>query len=155
MAPDDWHGARSRQLDGRLQLAMPVDVAFELFSPLGERSWVPGWQPELIHPPGTSWERGLIFRTREASGDAVWVVTALDRDRHNVEYHRIEANHYVARVNVACRPAGAGTEVSVSYTFVGLSTGGNRAIDEMTDEDYATKMRRWQGWIESSVTQRG
>jgi len=52
------------------------------FSPLGERLWVPDWEPEILHPPGESWAQGLIFRTREEKGDAVWLVTALDRAGH-------------------------------------------------------------------------
>jgi len=82
--------ARSIELSGGFTLPAPPDATFGLFSPLGERKWVPGWDPELIHPPGATWERGLIFRTREERGDAIWVVTALDRDRHDVEYHRVE-----------------------------------------------------------------
>jgi len=31
---------------------------------------VPGWDPELLHPPGVEWEEGLVFRTREESGGA-------------------------------------------------------------------------------------
>ena len=68
--------ARSIELGGGFTLPAPPDATFELFSPLGEKRWVPGWDPELIHPPGATWERGLIFRTREERGDAIWVVTA-------------------------------------------------------------------------------
>src|SRR5262249_45979653 len=60
---------------GKISLTGPVDEVFQLFSPLGERLWVPDWKPELLHPPGVSWEAGLIFRTREEAGDAIWMVT--------------------------------------------------------------------------------
>lgn len=141
--------AGSIVLSGGFDLAAPVEWVFELFSPLGERLWVPGWDPELLHPPGVEWQRGLIFRTREARGEAVWVVTALDRERHEVEYHRVESGRYVAVVRVRCEARGARqTGVRVAYSFVGLSDAGNREIGAMSPGEYEEKMRRWKGWID-------
>jgi hypothetical protein len=144
--------ARSIELGGGFALPAPPETTFELFSPLGEKKWVPGWDPELIHPPGTAWERGLVFRTREERGDAIWVVTALDRDRHEVEYYRVEAGRYVARVHVRCSSAsGNRTDVRVTYTFVGLSEAGNEDIAAMSDEAYREKMGRWEDWIRKAL----
>jgi len=140
--------ARSIKLSGTFTLPMSPETVFEFFSPLGEKKWVPGWDPELIHPPGVSWERGLIFRTHEERGEAVWVVTALDRDVHAVEYYRVEAGRYVGHVEVRCTDsAGSRTDVRVTYTFVGLSDVGNQDIAAMSPRAYEEKMRRWQGWI--------
>lgn len=144
--------ARSIDLSGAFTLPMAPEAAFPLFSPVGEKRWVPGWDPELVHPPGVEWERGLIFRTREERGEAIWVVTALDRQRHDVEYHRVEAGRYVARVHVRCTAAAAGgTDVQVTYTFVGLSDVGNADIAAMSREAYVEKMQRWQGWITKAI----
>ena len=143
---------RSIELSGTFTLGPPPDATFELFSPLGEKRWVPGWNPELVHPPGVAWERGLIFRTREERGEAVWIVTALDRTRHEVEYHRVEAGRYVARVAVRCSDsAGGGTDVRVTYTFIGLSDVGNQDIAAMSAQAYEEKMQRWQDWIAKSL----
>lgn len=141
--------ARSIELTGAFALTCPTDEAFVCFSPVGETRWVPGWRPELIHPPGVEWARGQIFRTREERGDAVWVITALDPREHLVEYHRIESTRYVAKVTVRCAPLTDGrANVTVTYAFVGLSDAGNTDIDAMTQADYDAKMLRWQGWIE-------
>jgi hypothetical protein len=116
---------------------------------------VPGWSPEFLHPPGAEWERGLIFRTREELGEAVWVVTVLDRERHEVEYYRVEPGRYVARVRVGCQPEGSRqTDVDVTYTFVGLSDAGNREIGGMSQAAYGQKMERWQGWISGYLSGR-
>jgi len=126
-----------------------IDEVFPLFSPVGERAWVPGWDPELIHPPGVEWAEGQIFRTREETGDAIWVVSRLDREGHRVEYHRVEPGRYVARIDVRCRRIEDRiTEATVEYAFVGLSESGNRDIEGMTEEEYAAKMARWTDWIE-------
>jgi len=42
--------------------------------------------------------------------------------------------------------------VAVSYTFVGLSEGGNRDIGVMTEASYEQKMKRWQGWINTYLS---
>lgn len=143
---------RSIELRGAFRLPAPPGRVFDFFSPLGEKLWVPDWNPELLHPPGAMWERGMIFRTLEERGEAVWVVTALDRHRHEVEYHRVEPGRYVARVKVECLEAGGShTEVRVAYLFVGLSEVGNRDIDAMSPEAYEEKMRRWRDWIEKLI----
>ncbi len=144
-------GFRSRTvtLSGRVSSSGGVERVFPLFSPPGEELWVPGWKPEYLHPAEPGWSEGQIFRTREASGEAVWVVTRLDRERHRAEYHRVEPGHYVARVRVDCRPAaGGGTATTIAYTYFGLSEAGNAEIAAMTREAYEAKMVRWAGWIE-------
>jgi hypothetical protein len=79
------------------------------------------------------------------------VVTAPDRRRHEVEYHRVEPGRDVARVSVQClEGAGMQTEVRVAYLFVGLSEVGNRDIAAMSPEACEEKMRRRRGWIETS-----
>ena len=147
--------AASVELTGRLMVSAPVGETFELFSPEGERLWVPGWAPELLHPPGAQWEKGLIFRTQEERGEAVWVVTALDRKRHAVEYYRVEPGRYVARIRVRCQVTQPEkTDVAVTYTFVGLSDAGNRDIAAMSEAAYEQKLKRWQDWIETHLRSR-
>lgn len=140
--------AHSVEFNGRFTVAGPIEAVFDLFSPLGERLWVPDWDPELQYPSGVSWARGQIFRTQEEAGQAVRVVTTLTHESHEVEYHRVEPYRYVARVRVKCTaPAHQVTEVSTSYSFFGLTAEGNDAIGAMTDASYAEKMKRWERWI--------
>ncbi len=144
--------ARAVRLAGGFTVALDADAAFPLFSPLGERSWVPGWDPELIHPPGVDWAEGLIFKTREELGDAIWIVTRLDRAARHVEYHRVEPGRYVAHITVRCTPTSdRTTDVAVSYAFVGLSDRGNADIDAMTESAYAEKMSRWAQMIAAAI----
>ncbi len=127
----------------------PIDTVFPLFSPEGEKEWVPGWNPETLFPPEATWGEGLVFRTHEESGPATWVVNHFDSASHNVVYHRLEPEHYVARVEVTCRSkTNTTTEVTVQYTFVPLTPKGLAAIVAMTDESYKEKMMRWQRWID-------
>lgn len=121
----DQFASESARLVGTLTLAGPVDEVFQLFSPLGEKLWVPDWHPELLHPPEVTWQAGLIFRKREEKGDATWFVTRLDRAPHTVEYYRVEPGRYVARIEVSCAAdAEQTTEASTVYEFIGLSESG-------------------------------
>jgi hypothetical protein len=139
----------ARTFTGTLTVRARPDDAFPLFSPAGERRWVPGWDPEAVHPAEDDWRAGQVFRTREETGAAVWIVTAMDRARRTVEYHRVEPARWVARVAVGCDPLPDGaTRVTVSYSFVGLTDAGNEGIAAMTQEEHDAKMRRWAGWIE-------
>ena len=139
---------RSLTLKGSFNLSRPPDAVFRLFSPLGEKDWVPGWNPEILYPVGATWEEGLIFRTQEErGGNVVWIVNKLDPASHLVVYHRVESDRYVARITVRCAAAGARTEVLTEYTFIALSEKGNREIAEMTQDSYNEKMSRWANWI--------
>lgn len=93
-----------------------------------------------------------MFRTRGEAGEAIWVITRLDRAQHAAVYHRVEPGRYVARVSVRCRAlSNARTEVLTSYSFVGLSGDGNREIVSMTQESYDWKMAQWSEWIARSL----
>lgn len=138
----------SIRLTGTLTVDRPVDEAFPLFSPIGEKAWVPDWTPELIHPADRDWAEGQIFCTPLDSGRAVWVVNRLDAVSHRVSYHRVEPEHLVARIDVECRPAGTGrTDVTTSYEFISLSESGDATIAGMTQEAYEAKMKQWEEWI--------
>jgi hypothetical protein len=146
--------SKSVLLVGNLNLNGPVDEVFQLFSPLGEKLWVPDWNPELLHPLGVSWEERLIFRTREETVDAIWVVTRLDRALHRVEYHRVEPGRYVARIEIICTArTKRTTKASTIYEFIGLSDSGNTEIAAMTQEEYDQKMVRWSNWINKYLNQ--
>lgn len=143
------------EFNGTLTFKGRFDEIFGLFSPEGERLWVPGWNPELLYPHGVAWAKGQIFRTQEGKGEAVWIVTALDRDRGHAEYHRVEPGRYVARVRVQCSAGEAGdVSVSVAYKFIGLSASGNGEIAAMEPGAYAEKMARWKGWIDAYLAKR-
>jgi hypothetical protein len=135
------------RLNGSFQLDRTPDDAFPLFSPEGERAWAPGWDPALVFPRGVEWAEGQIFRAGGTLHDAVWIVARLDRDARRVTYYRVEERDLVARIDVACGASGGGTRVEVTYTFVALSPEGERAIDAMSHDDYAAKMRHWRELI--------
>jgi hypothetical protein len=138
---------RSIHLEGGFSLSEPIDVAFPLFSPLGEKAWVPGWEPELIHPPGSQWAEGLMFRTPGLPNPAIWVVARLEN--HHVRYNRYEMPDLVVSVDVECKSLGErSTAVTVGYSFVSLTAAGDEAVAAMSERRYEQKMRDWKRLIE-------
>lgn len=146
---------RTSTLRGSFPLSVGIEDAFPLFSPAGEKVWAPGWNPELIHPAGSKWEEGQIFRTQEESGEAIWLVRRLDYEKHIVEYCRIEPGRYVANIEVSCRSLpDKSTVVSTSYSYIGLSEAGNKDIDAWTQQAYDEKMSHWKEWIDRYLSSR-
>ncbi len=154
MAPDTASGqgparapfeARTATLTGTIVLSAPVPEVFPLFSPLGEKGWVEGWNPEILFPRDAEWTEGMIFRTASGDGDEIWVVAELDLHAHLVVYYRTEPGRLVARVEVRCCALDGGrTEATTVYSYVGLSEMGNRVVAEWTNEAYRSKMERWE-----------
>ena len=141
---------------GSIKLPTSPEIAFKLFSPEGERLWVPDWNPELIYPQGVEWAESQVFRTVEDSGDAIWVVSKLEPEECYVIYFRIEPTIYVAKVDVKVKPTSVeGSEVSVLYTFIGLSEKGNDEISLMTSSSFETKMERWFTWLNQYLAKKG
>lgn len=144
--------AKSVCFTGHFTVHRPLIDAFPLFSPLGEKVWVPDWNPETLHPRGVDWAEGQIFRTEELYGDAVWIVAQLDGENHRVRYYRVEPEHLVARIDVSCREsATAATNVTVSYEFVSLSPRGNETIGAMSQEEHDLKMKSWEKRIREAL----
>ena len=145
--------SRTETFSGHLRVKAPVERVFPLFSPMGEKNWVRGWDPEILHPTDRDWEEGMIFRSSEESGTAVWVLSRLDLSMHQVQYVRIEPDYYVARIEVICKETSADcTDVFTKYSFIGLASAGNEAIGRMTAKEYDSKMTKWAAWLESFLS---
>ena len=144
--------AESRTFHGTVRVALPVDEAFPLFSPLGEKAWVPEWEPELVHPPGEEWCEGQVFRTVHDGQESVWFVARLDRAGHEVVYHRVDIGLSATSVTVHCSASGPDAAVAkVDYRFVGLSGEGNSFVREQTQEAFDAKFARWEKWIAEAL----
>lgn len=134
---------------GTLQLEVPIDKAFPLFTPLGERDWVPGWDPTMLHPESGAAQLGTVFTT-QASGEAttLWSIAAYDGEQHYVKYARVTPGSRFGWVEVACTAVAPSlTEVEVTYTFTGLSEPGNAYINAMTASAYQKQMADWKALI--------
>ncbi len=138
-------GFRAKAVTHRatITLAGPIGDVFSLFTPLGEKHWAPGWDPEILYPADREIAENMLFRTRD-EGETYWVVTRLEEGRHAVAYQNFAPDYLANTVKVSCRPvASEQTEVTVEYRYVGLSERGNRFVQNMDAPAYAAKMAHW------------
>jgi hypothetical protein len=117
---------------------------FPLFTPLGERAWAPGWNPELL---SGSEQRGSVFRTRgHDQRETTWIVAEYRADETRVSYARLAQGSNMGMVDVSCRDgATGGTDVTVRYTLTGVTPEGEGFVREfLSAAHYDHFMAEWQ-----------
>lgn len=134
------------------EMGRKAETLFPLFSPEGERLWVPGWEYEDIMGTTTLHE-DYVFLTKthdHAAIDAVWIVKHCDPETFNVQYYKIEPGEKVGIVTVVCTPLDdSSTRVDVTYTYMGLSERGNRFIEHYTKENHEDFIKEWKALLEA------
>jgi hypothetical protein len=111
-----------------IKVPLPPDQAIRLFTPEGERAWVPGWDPH--HHSDT------VFTTHET----IWVVLETG-DAHTVRYARVTPGRHAGTVEVRCRDDGTAT---VTYELTALAPG---ALD-----DFDPGLAHWERMIAEACT---
>ena len=112
-------GTRQR-LTGRIQVSLPPDEAFRLFTPRGEQDWAAGWEPRFPAPAHDDAEPGTVFETNAHGQHTIWLV--LDRQRGTrVSYARVTPGGLAGTVTVVVSAAGRHSEVDVTYDLTELT----------------------------------
>ena len=125
-------------------VAMPMDRAFALFEPEGERAWAQGWAPRYLYPADGRAEPGMVFATSHGGEETTWMVTRHDARAGLVEYARITPGSRAASVLVQCAALDTNrTRATVIYTMTGLSDAGNAYIRDMDESRYRDYIESW------------
>jgi len=140
------------ELSGRVRVAAPVAQAFPFFTPEGERTWVPGWEPEYLHPRDGALGEGLTFRTRHQGEDAIlWFVSRYDAARGAIEYLRVTPESRMGTVAVQCRAVDASaTDATITYRLTALSPSGEAVLDAFAGE-FDAMLASWERAIAEQV----
>jgi hypothetical protein len=88
---------------------LPTTV--RIFTPEGERTWVPGWDP---HHHGEA-----VFATAHGGADTLWVIT--DREPLRMRYARVTPGVHAGTVEVRCLADGVDTRAQVTYDLEPLT----------------------------------
>ena len=136
-----------------IHLELSAEEALPLFTPEGERAWVPGWNPEALHTRDDSLSReGAVFRTTHGDEETVWMVLRLDSTEGLAEYVRITPGSRLGRVRVHCRDDEAGGSfVDVSYELTSLSADGEATLRALTPEAFDSDILGWKAAIETLI----
>lgn len=142
-----------RRLVGRLGVPLAPAEAFDLFTPLGEREWIHGWEPHFPHGAHDDTEPGTVFETEAHGARTTWVVVARDRPRR-ISYARVAPGDRAGTVTVRVEPAGGFAEVEVEYALTALAPSSEAALAEFAD-GYAAYLTEWERAIAECVALRG
>lgn len=134
---------------GKLTVALPPKEAFRLFTPLGERDWVDGWDPYFPDPVEDDTAPGTVFQTSGHGGTTTWVV--VDREPlRRVRYARI-ARTTAGTVEVVLDEAeGGGSEVTVTYELTALTEAARPELARFA-EQYDDFLREWHDAIARAI----
>ncbi len=133
---------------GTLDVACAPAQAFVYFTPDGERLWVPGFDPEYLHPLSGEQGPGAIFTTTHGGEDTLWMVVRFSPDDGVAEYTRVTPGSRRGTVRVSLEARGHGsTRATVSYALTALSDAGDGILASMTERAFAAMLADWQGRI--------
>lgn len=141
---------------GEFLLDLPPGHAFPLFSPEGERAWVPDWDPAYLHPTHPSQAVGTLFRTTHSGEETLWMVLTYSPAEGTACYCRITPGSRIGTVEVQCQEQASGhTSVRVAYSLTGLSPAGNEVLKALSPAKYEEMLSDWQNLITMSQRPKG
>jgi hypothetical protein len=134
-----------RRLTGRLQVGLPPDEAFRLFTPRGEQDWAAGWEPRFPAPASDDTEPGTVFETDAHGQHTIWVV--LDRRwGTRICYARVTPGGLAGTVTIVVSAAGRHSEVDVTYELTELSGAAGHLLGDFA-RSYPGYLQSWQDTI--------
>lgn len=142
--------------------AFEVDAAistlFLLFSPEGERQWVPGWEYENVMGT-TELSEDYVFLTRthdHGASNAIWIVKKFDPQAHFVQFYKIEPDEKMGVITVQCRELEAAkTEVQVTYKYIALSETAEAFVAQFSENEYAQFIGEWETLLSDYFKSKG
>lgn len=139
-----------QQSSGRFEVALPASAAIDLFTPEGERSWVPGWDP--AYAAGDASETaGTVFTTTVGDQATIWTIVQIDRTAGAAIYSRVTPGYHAGTVRVWCLDAGAGrSAVKVSYDM-SLLADDPSLLDAYAEPAFGEMLAEWSAAIAASM----
>lgn len=129
------------------EIAQPVEEMFPLFTPEGEKLWVPDWDYKNLMGT-TELHENYVFITKthdHGMTDAIWIVKKYDPESHFVQYYKMEPEDKIGVVTVECTEIeDKKTKIQVTYKYVALSSAGEKFISEFDDSAYENFIGEWQ-----------
>lgn len=129
------------------EMAQPVEEMFPLFTPEGEKLWVPDWDYKNLMGT-TELHENYVFITKthdHGMTDAIWIVKKYDPESHFVQYYKMEPEDKIGVVTVECTEIeDKKTKIQVTYKYVALSSAGEKFISEFDDSAYENFIGEWQ-----------
>lgn len=137
---------------GTLTVMAPAADALELFTPEGERRWVPGWSPEYLFRDGGGDEIDTVFRTEHDGEETLWIVLEHDLDEHDAAYARLTPGSRVGTVTVDVEPIDeTSCWVEVCYELTAVSAAGNDVLRRFDARAFRAMLDEWERRIATAL----
>lgn len=151
--PDEPAPTRRARLSGSVEIALPPERAFRLFTPTGERAWAPGWDPQFPSPGEDETEPGTVFLVDHGERGSIWAVYHCDQGK-TIGYVVTTPGERCGHVTVTCRPSGSGTTATVSYDLTSLSPQADAELERFV-EGYPSFLAHWEHAIAKATQGEG
>lgn len=125
----------------------PVGQVFGLFDPIAEKEWVPGWDPQPVHPAELSLEVASVFHLERGDHKEIWTVLRHDPKMHVAEYLATTPDYQQRWITVECETVEGGTKVNVRYRVTALSDAGRKDLAEFD----ASYIRAWEAPVAAAL----
>jgi len=145
MSDDRISGGRIRA-SGDFELPLSPEIAFDLFTAMGEQRWVPGWSPQFLGNAEPQ-EPGLVFVTGHGVERTIWIVLESSRENRRLKYARVTPASRAGTVEVHLSACGNGTHVQVEYDLTALSSKTIGDLEPLVAVNYSAMMKHWQDLI--------
>ena len=133
-----------RERSHEITVDRPFSEAMPLFTPKGEESWVPGWEPDYISPESGETCEEMLFVTSHGDETTFWTCVDWQPEVGHVRYLRLTPASRVGFVDVQCRADGPDkTHVRIVYQLHALSHSGRAYLDEMTQGVFVEMIDQW------------
>ena len=140
------------------EMAIPIADLFPLFSPEGEKHWVPGWDYENVMGT-TELSEDYVFLTKShdhGTKDAIWIVKRYDPKLHIVQFYKVEPEDKIGLVTVRCTELEAErTKVQVTYKYVALSATAEVFVSAFSENAYEEFIGEWQTLLSNYFESKG
>lgn len=152
MPPGEWERKQLQNMktvthSKSFEIAAPLAKLFPLFSPEGEKAWVPGWDYENVMGT-TELSEDYVFLTKShdhAAAEAIWIVKRYEPENHLIQLYKIEPGEKIGTVTVDCADVGNGcSKVAVTYKYQALSEAGSRFIAGFDESTYEAFIGEWK-----------
>lgn len=129
------------------RLVAGPERVFPLLCPVREADWIEGWDPLVVLTGSGVAEPDCVFVTQADPHPAVWYVTRHEPERGFVEMLKLTPEVTACRVTIDVRPAGDGSEATITYSHTSLGLEGDAFLDTFTEAYYRDFMTEWEARI--------
>ncbi|MGD8780955.1 MAG: hypothetical protein PVH88_18560 [Ignavibacteria bacterium] len=130
----------------KIELNGTIEKVFPLFTPIEEKKWAEGWEPQVIYPLEEEIKAEMIFRSKHIDEyPTYWVIADYKPEEHFIRYINFTYDYRVVMLKIKCNKIPNGkTEAVINYTFTGLSEKGNKYVESITESHYKEYISSWQ-----------